>query len=348
METSKDRAHFLLALLIGALVVSFMVMAPFLNTIALAAVFAVVLHPLYKKLKKPLFNSSGLAAFATLMAGCLMVLIPLSIVGTMVVSEASQAYRSLVSGASATSAEQVATSVGAWLEPSIPGAITYAHTISQEVNTYVTQSLEWLVSQVGTAFTGILGIFLRTLIFMMALYYFLKEGARLEKVLIKRSPLHDDDAATILKQLSRTVSSVVKGSLAIACIQGALAGIGFLVFGVPNAALWGVSTAVAALIPGVGTSLVLMPAVIYLFIAGSLWQAIGLLLWAVFLVGLIDNFLAPRLMGKGAQLHPLVILLSVLGGVVLYGPVGIFLGPLTISFLFAVFTVYSNQKAEAA
>ncbi|MEK7100604.1 MAG: AI-2E family transporter, partial [Patescibacteria group bacterium] len=81
---------------------------------------------------------------------------------------------------------------------------------------------------------------------------------------------------------------------------------------------------------------------------GSLWQAIGLLLWAVFLVGLIDNFLAPRLMGKGAQLHPLVILLSVLGGVVLYGPVGIFLGPLTISFLFAVFTVYSNNKTAEA
>lgn len=348
MDTSKDRAHFLLALLIGGLVVSFMVMAPFLNTIALAAVFAVVLHPLYKKLQKPLFNSSGLAAFATLMLGCLMVLIPVGIVGTMVVSEASQAYSALVSGASATSVEHVATSVGAWLEPSIPGASTYAHTISQELNTYVTQSLGWLVSHVGSAFTGILGIFLRTLIFMMALYYFLREGSRLEKLIIKKSPLHDDDGATILNQLSRTISSVVKGSLAIACIQGALAGIGFLVFGVPNAALWGVSTAVAALIPGVGTSLVLGPAVIYLFITGSLWQAVGMLLWSVFLVGLIDNFLAPRLMGKGAMLHPLVILLSVLGGVALYGPVGIFLGPLTISFLFAVFTVYSNNKTAEA
>lgn len=213
---------------------------------------------------------------------------------------------------------------------------------------YVTGALEWLVSHVGTAFASVLGIFLRVLIFMMALYYFLKEGMKLEKVLIKKSPLHDDDAATILNQLKRTISSVVKGSLAIACIQGALAGVGFLIFGVPNAALWGVSTAVAALIPGVGTSLVLGPAIIYLFITGSLWQAVGMLLWSVFLVGLIDNFLAPRLMGKGAMLHPLVILLSVLGGIALYGPVGIFLGPLTISFLFAVFTVYSNKKTAEA
>ena len=173
------------------------------------------------------------------MLGCLMVLIPVGIVGTMVVSEASQAYNALVSGASATSAEQVATSVGAWLEPSIPGASTYAHTISQELNTYVTQSLEWLVSHVGSAFTGILGIFLRTLIFMMALYYFLKEGSRLEKLIIKKSPLHDDDGATILNQLSRTISSVVKGSLAIACIQST-AGVDSRLWRT-NAALWGVT-----------------------------------------------------------------------------------------------------------
>ncbi len=348
METSKDRAHFLLALLIGGLVLSFMVMAPFLNTIALAAIFAVVLYPLFKRLQKPLFNSDGLAAFTALILGSLMLLVPVSVIGTMVVNEAGQAYQSLASGTGSTSAEQVTVSIGAWLEPYVPGAAAYAFTISQEINVYVTGALEWLVSHVGTAFASVLGIFLRVLIFMMALYYFLKEGMKLEKVLIKKSPLHDDDAATILNQLKRTISSVVKGSLAIACIQGALAGVGFLIFGVPNAALWGVSTAVAALIPGVGTSLVLGPAIIYLFITGSLWQAVGMLLWSVFLVGLIDNFLAPRLMGKGAMLHPLVILLSVLGGIALYGPVGIFLGPLTISFLFAVFTVYSNKKTAEA
>ena len=346
MNATKDRAHFLLALLIGSFVIAFMVMQPFLNTIALAAIFAVVLHPLYVRICTYLGNNSSLAAFAALIVGCLLVIIPVGIVGTLVVNEATSAYSSLVSGASRTSAEQVATSVGAWLEPSVPGASMYAHAISAELNTYVTQSLQWLVARTGDAFASILGLLLRLLIFLMALYYFLKEGSALEKLLITKSPLLDADASLIFKRLSRTVSSVVKGSLAIACIQGILAGIGFLIFGVPNAALWGISTAVAALIPGVGTSLVLVPAVIYLFAIGSVAPAVGLLLWGALLVGLIDNFLAPRLMGKGAQLHPLVILLSVLGGIVLYGPVGIFLGPLTISFLFAVYTVYTKQVVE--
>lgn len=346
MNTTKDRAHFLLALLIGALVLGFMVMQPFLNTIALAVIFAVVLHPLFLQIKKRVGNNAGLAAFVALIVGSLLVIIPIGAVGTLVVSEATSAYSNLVSGASRTSAEQVATSVGAWLEPHVPGASVYAHTISAELNTYVTQSLQWLVARTGDAFASILGLLLRLLIFLMALYYFLKEGGALEKMLITKSPLRDEDASLIFKQLSRTISSVVKGSLAIACIQGILAGIGFVIFGVPNAALWGISTAVAALIPGVGTSLVLVPAVIYLFAIGSTAPALGLLLWGSLLVGLIDNFLAPRLMGKGAQLHPLVILLSVLGGVVLYGPVGIFLGPLTISFLFAVYTVYTKQVVE--
>lgn len=346
MNNSKDRLYFLLALLIGALILGFMVMQPFLNTIALSIIFAIVLHPIFLQIKKRIAPNGGLAALATLIIGSLLVIIPLGLVGTLVVSEATSAYNNLISGATRTSAEQVATSVGAWLEPHIPGASVYAHTISSELNLYVTQSLKWLVSRSGDAFTSILGLLLRLLIFLMALYYFLKEGPALEKLLITKSPLRDEDASFIFKQLSRTVSSVVKGSLTIACIQGVLAGIGFLIFGVPNAALWGVSTAVAALIPGVGTSLVLVPAVIYLFATGSLAHAVGLLLWGSLLVGLIDNFLAPRLMGRGAQLHPLVILLSVLGGVVLYGPVGIFLGPLTVSFLFAVYTVYTRQVAE--
>lgn len=347
MTNSKERTYFLFALLIGATILSFMVLQPFLITIALAAIFAVVLQPVHRVVSDRLKLPKGLSAFVTLLLGCLFVITPLALIGTLVVGQSSQAYTELMNGTSITSAQQVATSIGSWLEPYIPGATAYIQTLSLELNTYATQALQWLLQHVGVAFASILGLLLRLLIFLMALYYFLKEGAALEQVLIKKSPLLDEDAAAIFKKLSRTVSSVVNGSLAIACIQGLLAGIGFFIFGVPNAALWGVTTALAALIPGVGTSLVLIPAIIYLFAVGNTVLAIGLLLWGTLLVGLIDNFLSPRLMGRGAQLHPLVILLSVLGGVVLYGPAGLFLGPLTISLLYAVYTVYSTQTPTA-
>ncbi len=348
MQNTKGRTYFLLALLLGSTVVAFMVLRPFLTTIAVAAVFAVVLHPLYKRVGRYFGKHTSLAALATMLIGTLTIAIPLSIVGTIVVDQTRQAYSSVASGATITDAQKIATNVGAWFEPYIPGATEYAHSISLELNTYLQQGLQWLLSRLGTAFTSILALMLRFLIFFMALYYFLKDGTKLERLLIEKSPLHNDEGAAILTRLSRTVTSVVKGSLVIACIQGTLAGIGYRIFGVPNPALWGIATAVAALIPGVGTSLIVMPAVVYLFAISKVGGAVGLLLWGLLLVGLIDNFLSPRLMGRGAQLHPLAILLSVLGGVILYGPAGIFLGPLTVSFLYAVYTVYAAEGAPAS
>lgn len=344
MNSAKARIYFLLVLLFGSATVAFLVLKPFLTTIALAAVFAVILYPLYKALVHRV-SSHSIAALITVLLGCLFVVMPLTLVGSLVLNQSRSAYNSLVSGSGVESVRQATTNAAVSLEPYIPGAAGYANSISLEIDTYLQQLLQWLISRVGVAFTSILGLVLRFFIFFMALYYFLKEGVALEKFLIKKSPLSDEDSLIISKQLSHTITSVVKGSFAIACVQGLLASIGYLLFGVPNAALWGVSTAVSALIPGIGTSLVMVPAVIYLFATGNIGGGIALALWGTFLVGLIDNFLAPRLMGKGAQLHPLIILLSILGGVIFYGPSGIFLGPLTISFLFAVYTVYTSQAS---
>lgn len=347
MQNTKGRTYFLLALLLGSAVVAFMVLRPFLTTIAVAAVFAVVLYPMYRHACRYFGKHTSIAALVTILIATLIIALPLTVVGTLVVDQSRQAYGSVASGATIDTVQRVATNVGAWLEPYAPGATEYASSISLELNTYLKQGLQWLVSRIGSAFASILALMLRFFIFYMALYYFLKDGAKLEKLLIEKSPLDDEEGAAILKRLSLTVSSVVKGSLVIACIQGTLAGIGYLIFGVPNPALWGIATAVAALMPGVGTSLIIIPSVIYLFVTGSTGSALGMLLWGSLLVGLIDNFLSPRLMGRGAQLHPLAILLSVLGGVILYGPAGIFLGPLTISFLYAVYTVYATPNVSA-
>ena len=120
--------------------------------------------------------------------------------------------------------------------------------------------------------------------------------------------------------------------------------VGFWIFGVPNAILWGSFAAIAALIPGIGTALVLTPAILFLFARGEIFSAIGLLAWGVGVVGLIDNFLGPRLMGRGIELHPLIILLSVLGGIGFFGPIGFLLGPLIVSLFFALLDIYSVRS----
>jgi len=112
--------------------------------------------------------------------------------------------------------------------------------------------------------------------------------------------------------------------------------------------LWGVVAALSALIPGIGTSLVLGPGILYLFTVGATTQAVGLLIWSVVAVGLIDNSLGPKLVGKGMRLHPLMVLLSVFGGLAFFGPAGIFLGPLCISLLFALLSIYQHIRRQTA
>ncbi|RJR12807.1 AI-2E family transporter, partial [Candidatus Parcubacteria bacterium] len=159
------------------------------------------------------------------------------------------------------------------------------------------------------------------------------------------SPLKDGDDEIIATRLGSAVLATVKGNLLIGLIQGAMTGLGFLLFGVPNAALWGSVAAVMALVPGLGTAIVILPAAIFLFLTGDTTGAIGLLVWGIAAVGLIDNFLGPRLVGMGLKLHPLAVFLAVLGGLSLFGPIGFLLGPLTLSVCLALIDIYfSLQK----
>ena len=346
MDNTKGRTYFLLILLAGISVLTFLVFKPFLVTVALSAVFAVILYPLYAKILSRMPNQKGFSALATLIIGTFCVLIPFAIIGTLIVQESRTAYISLATGSTGLTVQTVTHSVGVWLEPYVPGATETAASVSLELSSYLERALQWFLQHAGGALASVVSVFLRLLIFYITLYYFLKEGVALRTMIAKQSPIAEDEAGAIYSQLSRTINGIVKGSLTIALIQGALSGIGYFIFGVPNASLWGAATAFSALIPGIGTSLILIPAIIYLIVIGNVAGGIGLTLWAVFMVGLIDNFLSPKLMSRSAALHPLLILLSVLGGISFFGPVGIFIGPLTVSLLIALYTTYAGHTVK--
>lgn len=347
MQSTRIRTYFLLLVLAAAFVAVLSMFKPFLVTLSLAAIFAALLYPLYLRLLKVLFNLPWAAGLATLAIAVLCVLTPLSILASRVLIESEQLYTSLIQDRTSVNVREIVISAGDRLESFAPGSAAYAAELSGEIDTYAKQALTWLIQHLSVAFSGVVLWLLHLFIFLMALYYFLVEGPRIKHAVVRFSPLHDKDDRAVMDSLRRTVDSVVKGTLVIAIIQGVVASAGFILFGVPNPLLWGMTTSIAALIPGVGTSLVVGPAIIYLFATGHVLPAVGLLAWGIFAVGLIDNFLGPRLMGKGAQLHPLAILLAVLGGVALLGPAGVFLGPVMLSFLLALFAVYSRTVKEA-
>ena len=339
MSDRTIQQYFLLALLTIVGVTVFYILQPFLAPIALAAVFAVVLQPVYKGALKALNGSEAIAALVTLLVCLIVMLVPLIFFGARLLNESQQLYGSIGSGEWRSTLDTAVHTAGPWLDAYVPDASAKIVGISASIDTYAKDLLSWLISNLGVAFSGVSAFFLALFIFFMTLYYFLRDGARLCSYLVRLSPLADTDDNKILARLDVAVSSVVRGKLLIALIQGVFAGVGLAVFGVPNSVLWGLVAVIASLVPPLGTALVLLPAALYVFLTGSPGAAIGLIIWGV-VAGTIDNIIGPKLMSSGTEQHPLLMLLSVLGGIAFFGPVGVFLGPLTLSLFQTLLTIH--------
>ena len=340
MNDRKQQLYFLLAILAGTFVLAFLIFEPFLYTLALAIVFATILQPVYKKIVGLTHGRQGLSALATILIVVVFILVPLTFLGIQVFQEAQQLYFSLTDDNGKDAILSIFKSLTGSFQKYFPATQDFSVNIDQ----YLKQGLGWLIQHISSIFSSFAKIMMSSFLFLIALYYLLKDGQKLKKAVIALSPLSDADDEAIFQKLEMAVGSVMKGGLLIALVQGVLTAVGFVIFGISNAVLWGSVTAIAALIPGIGTALVLAPAILFLFLKGEVFSGVGLIVWGVTAVGLIDNFLGPKLVGRGMQLHPLIILLSALGGIGFFGPIGFLLGPLTISLLFALLDIYFSLR----
>lgn len=340
MDKNKQANYFLLFALSISFIIVYFIAEPFLGPLILAAVFAFLFQPIYKRLFKYLKKRAGAAAIITTIIAVIMVLIPISFLGSQIFKESSQVYQSLIAN-------------GGDFEESVRGVIDQARAILPipdnfeiDLGQYARQSLEVLVRNVGAVFSSFAKLLLNSFVFILAFYFFLKDGGKLKDYFVDLSPLDDKDDEFILSRLKLGVAAAIKGNLTIGLIQGTLTGIGFAIFGVPNAALWGAVAAIAALLPGIGTALVITPAIAYLFLTGNIFGGFGLLIWGFTAVGLIDNLLGPRLVSQGMHLHPLAVFIAVLGGIAFFGPLGFLLGPLAMSVFLALVDIYSSLKSK--
>ena len=161
-------------------------------------------------------------------------------------------------------------------------------------------------------------------------------------MLIRISPLPDKEDHVIFKRMAQAVRSVATGTLMVAVIQGVLVAIGFYFVGFDRVILWGSISAVFAVIPGIGTSLIMFPAIFWLLYDGQLTAAIMLAVWHLLVVGMADNVIGPYLMSRGNNLHPFIILIAVLGGISLFGPIGFIVGPVIVTLFIVLLEIYSQ------
>lgn len=341
MNQHKHPNYFLLFCLTGSLIVVFFVVKPFLTALVLAAVFAFLFQPIYTKFLKFTKGRKSLSAFATTILAIVLVILPILFLSTLILKESAGLYQTLATGEKGNVVSMAETVLNQ-VRQIIPIQADFQLNVGQ----YLQQGLEKLIQHLGGIFSSFAKMLLNTFVFLTALYFLLKDGIKLKEYVVTLSPLDDKDDNFIVTRLESAVSATVKGNLTIGLIQGILTGIGFALFGVPNAVLWGSVAAIMALVPGIGTALVILPAVIYLIFTENTFVGIGLLTWGLVAVGLIDNFLGPKLIGRGMQLHPLVVFISVLGGLAFFGPLGFLLGPLFMSICMALLDIHSSLKRE--
>lgn len=342
MNHKTIQTTFFLVLLVGALISVFFLVKPFIGSLVLAFTLAVIFQPLYRRLRAGLKGRQGLASLITILIILIVVLVPLTLLTVQVFQEGKDFYFSVLERTDASPSVLQEKFVG--VVDRFFGERQAIHdravAMSENFHQYIQQGLIWLLQHIDVIFSSVTKLLFNLFISLIALYYIFKQGAQLKARLVSISPLSDKFDVDITNRLQTTVGSVIKGVIVVAIVQAILAGIGFTIFGIPNPALWGTLAMLAAFIPGIGTALVMVPAILYLLFTGHLGAGIGLVVWGALVVGLVDNFLSPMLVGRGVKIHSFLILLSVLGGLALFGPIGFLLGPLVVSFLFALLDIY--------
>lgn len=335
MDTRRLEVGFFVALLALALYVSWLIFAPYVSALVLAGTLAFLFRSVYKYLLR-LFRYPSVAALGTMILVIVIVFLPLGYFGARISGEATTLYSSLTS----SGRFDFGAALNSFLQTNFSGVQLPAVTV--DFNAFMSQGLKWLLQNLVPLFSGVAQVFFGAFLSLIGLFYFLRDGESLGKWVLGLVPLERQYATRIMHEMGTVASSVVRGTLVIALIQGIVAGASFAVFNVPNPTFWGSLVMLSSLIPFVGPWLVVVPAIAYLFFIGETATGIGLVIWSVVAINLIGTMLVPLLMRRGSHMHPFVILLSVLGGIGLFGPIGFLIGPFVMVFLFSLLKIYPD------
>lgn len=317
-----------------------------LMAVVVAAISAGLTYPLYTRLLRFFRGRKPAAAAATLIVVLLLVVAPLALFSEVVATEAVQISRSV--------RPEVTELLHKFEEPGTPldwipfwdRLEPYREQITKKMGEIAGAVSTFLVNSLSAAAQGTLHFLFDLFIMLYSMFFFLMHGREILDQVMRLFPLEEADKELLLDKFVSVSRATLKGTLVIGIVQGGLAGLALAAVGIKGAVFWGTVMAVLSIIPGIGTALVWVPAVIYLFSVGHTLPAIGLLVWCAIVVGTADNFLRPLLVGKDTEMPDLVVLLSTFGGLALFGAVGIVIGPVIAALFLAMWQIYSHTFGE--
>lgn len=327
---------FFIALILGTTALFLWMVRDYLFPVFWAIVFALLLHPFYTRLQKRF--SRTLAAALTILVALIVIVLPVSWLGTQIAQEAYALYRTL--------AESGTLSSFALPEPAadLLGMFGYdAEHIKTDIATWASTASAWIFSEALAISSATFTVIVKTLFMLYLLFFFLRDGEALGRYLMRHLPLGDKKESVLFARFASTTRALMKGTIVVALVQGLIGGILFWIAGVPNPILWGAVMAFASVIPAVGPFIVWLPAGLFLLAIGSLIPALIVLIGGAVVLSSVDNFLRPMLVGRETEMPDALIFISILGGIGVFGIAGIIIGPVIAALVLTVWDLFAEE-----
>jgi len=344
------RKGFLVVLVLVISAVFLVTIQSFLMATLLAALAAGMCAPVYRRLVGLLGGRESAASAITILMVLLLIVGPLSLFFSVVTTQAlevSQSVSPWVNQNLTLPNEQNelmnSLPLPEWFEEAIH---PYQAQIASKIGEWAGRVGSLVVSMLTAAAKGTVTFFISLFIMLYAMFFFLKDGKQVMEQILYYLPLASDEEDRLVERFVSVTRATLKGTLLIGIAQGALAGAAFWVVGIEGVAFWGTLMAILSIIPGLGTAIVWVPAVLYLVAIDHFGAALGLAAWCIAVVGTADNVMRPVLVGRDAKMPDLMILLSTLGGLMLFGAVGIVIGPIIAALFLTVWQIYGEAFAD--
>jgi len=337
------RNAFVLLLVAATSLLALAIAWPFLKPLLLGAMLAGLSLPLYRWLARCFRGRTSLASIATLLILVLLAIGPLGAFAGLVVSQAFDVSEKAIPWAREHFGPSSGFDVHNWLVARFPVLEPYVpnqETIVENVGLAAKSAGGFLVTAASRMTTGTAAFLLNAFVMLYAMFFFLRDGRAIMEKVFYYIPLRHEDELQMVERFTSVTRATIKGTVIIGIVQGTLAGLALWAAGIDGAAFWGTIMVILSVIPGIGSALVWVPAVIYLFATDRIWAAILVAAWCAAVVGTIDNVLRPTLVGKDARMPDLLILVGTLGGLFLFGPIGFIAGPLVFGLFLTVWEIY--------
>lgn len=341
----------MLRLLLAVVTVAFVwILLPFYGAILWGGIIALLFNPLFRWLLPRMKQRRTLAALLTMGAAIFALILPAALLLVSLAREAGQLYARIESGElrPAQFLRGVFDALPVWLAEMLDRfGVGDFDLLQHKLTEALTQGSRFIATQTLNLGQDALSLVVGLFITLYLAFFLLRDGSGIVRGMRQAIPLSPDHKQELLEKFSTVLRATVKGNLVVAMVQGALGGLAFWALGIGGAVLWAVLMAVLSLLPAVGASLVWGPVAIWLFTTGEIWQAVGLTVYGVLVIGLADNILRPLLVGKDTGMPDYLVMITTFGGIAVIGINGFVIGPVIAAMFIAVWGIQTETRNQA-